>query len=518
MRGIWTRLSDDEGMTLVEIVVSAAIMFIILTGVLGLVGQTTLMGLQAKQKNVMTNALNAYIEWVTSLPFDQVALVDDGGALSAESTQTIGGYQVGIRPTVENVTGNSALKNLTVDVTITDARGAVSTHSTRVAIRDRSQSLTQPAPDPLTDPTIEFIGLTPPPYTVVWGDEWAGGPLYLDVKADASDGRVIKIVRISFDGIACDDATAPFPRTAVWTPEVQHWTSTAELFAWSTDQFTSEEQDDGSFVDKRLVEEGMVTVEAWCVDSMGIEDKDSIYLLVDNFAPAAPGNLLGTVVTNDETTLSWDRAMDGDLGAEWYEVRWVVQESGDTDDAASPFGTWAEAGSYDWLDAAEYGSDTMSRALATTTFSRYAARIRALSPRDLASDWVETTFVTRPLVGGTYTVTRPTNTSVRTISNLAVTPPTFPTVGSPVYTWYRAVGTGAYAVLPGKTTPTITDTCDQAVQNKNMDWKPVRYYVKVDYVADGYAGSAGSVQSNNLATVTGLATPTATLTYAEGTW
>jgi hypothetical protein len=96
---ILKRLSADDGLGMLEIVVSAVIFFFVLTAVLGLLGTTTQMSLAAKQRAVMTNAINAYVERVSAMPFAQVKLVSEGGALSDVETQTVGEYTVVIRPT-----------------------------------------------------------------------------------------------------------------------------------------------------------------------------------------------------------------------------------------------------------------------------------------------------------------------------------------------------------------------------------------------------------------------------------
>jgi hypothetical protein len=206
--------ADDAGMTIVELIFAASILFVILTGVLGLIGQTTLMTADAAQSNVMTSAVNAYVERVQGLDFEQVAIVGetpDGVLLSVETT-SVNGYTVEFRPYVANryeIEGdpNSKIlfKDLHIDVTLIRADGDVETMSTMVVIRDRSEFLTRAERNPATDPTIGFLGGTPPDSTVVYDANWMDGTtqraLYLSVRVDAVTGRTIDSVWIDIDGL-----------------------------------------------------------------------------------------------------------------------------------------------------------------------------------------------------------------------------------------------------------------------------------------------------------------------------
>src|SRR5512135_2825737 len=78
--------TDDAGMTVVEVVVASFILFFVLTAVLGLVGATTRTSISAKQRTAMTNAVSSYIEYVRSLPFDQVALTNGSPSGRVEPT------------------------------------------------------------------------------------------------------------------------------------------------------------------------------------------------------------------------------------------------------------------------------------------------------------------------------------------------------------------------------------------------------------------------------------------------
>lgn len=524
MRGIWHRLADDEGMTLIEIMVSAAIMFIILTGVLSLVLQTTMMGLQAKQKNLMTNALNAYIEWVHTLPFDQVALVEDGGVLQ-ESEQTSSGYAVVINPIVQDV--NSALKDLIIDITLTDPQGRTYSHTTRVSVRDRTQFLTQAEQSSATRPSIEILSLTPPEGAVVWGSWWGTGstyeqyeaskqPLYIDIKADAVEERVISGIRVSAGGLACVDAADP-PNSAVWLPGLQSWSSTALLFTWNTAATEVEELDDGTTHVKRLYGDGMRTMKIWAIDDLNGEHTVERYFLVDNFAPPSPTGL--TLPVQPGTgNFSWNKTMDGDYGADSYRVEWARQGMSHTNPDLGPFsvGGWG-ATAHDWPNAATFDGTVMSYPITTEPFSRYAARVRAQSPRMLLSEWSELLTVTRPRLGGDYVVVKKSTGNPkywRVTANLTVTPPTFPVTGTTTYTFYR-VGT-ATPIQTG-TSNICTHQIEVSDNPSESNFPVTSYRVDVSFTPAGYAGGASQTLSSNTVTTTYRANAD-TYTLAEGTW
>lgn len=511
-------LSRDDGMTLVEIMVAAVIMFIILTGVLTLVTNTTLMSLQSTQKNVMTNALNAYVEWAQSLPFEDVALVTDGGALQ-EQTTMIGGFTVVITPSVTPVSGNSALKTLTLDITVTDGQGRVSEHSTSVAVRDRSQFLTQGKRDPATDPVVRFGSLAPPTGAVVWDSQWAGGPIYLDVQAEATEGRVIEVVRVSFNSLLCEDGSLP-ARSALWEPRTQTFSSTSDLFIWDTHQSELIEVEEGVFVDTRLFGDGVGTLKAWAVDDAGVDNSAEIYLVLDNFPPAVSSSIVAGAAKAYTVSAVWAKAMDGNLGADSYVLEWVRQGMAHTATEGSPFGYWDTEGSHTRADTANHPDSTLTHEIATQPFGRYAARVRAVSPRGFTSDWVDTIFESRPLLSGAYQVEKKTTGGPSTrywtvTSTLSVTPPAFPTSAGVTYSFYRITGGTETLIQQGAAT-----TCtDEVTVTGNPDSTnfPVRgYRVDVTYTPLGIGGASTQSSSNTVTTV--YQANAGTYTFTEGTW
>ncbi len=498
-------------MSVLEIMIAAVVLFIVLTGVLGLVGQTTLMGVDAKQRNVMVNALNAYVERVQSLPFASVELVANGGVLASEETTTVGEFTVTIRPAVADGS-NDALKNLTVSITVAAAGRTTTSMSTTVPIRDRSQFLTQANRTPETDPSIEFIdSYTPAEGAVVWGTSCTGatGVLKLAVNAAATDGRTITNVAIWIDDSYLAKNT--MADQATWNPATQ--TFTESDFVWNTLQTEDVIQTDGSYIPVQIIADGMRTISAYVLDDQGVSVYTVRHLLVDNHAPGMPGVPVTTVASNVAASLTWATATDGTTPADHYQVRLFKQPIDDTG-PMNPYEHWPEV---------TVGTPTENSLALTslTSFSRYYPVVRALSPRNLASAYTTGTpmFVTRPLITGQYVATKKSTGNPKywkLETTLSCSTPTFPTKStSPtVYTWYRVLPGGSPTVV-GSNSTALSDTY-QLDGNPATYAPAVQYYCVVTYTPDGFAGGVSASTITNTVTVSTSAA--GTFTYPVGTW
>lgn len=384
--GLMKRLSADDGLGMLEIVVSAVIFFFVLTAVLGLLGTTTQMSLAAKQRAVMTNAINAYIERVSAMPFSQVALVSDGGALAAVETQTVGEYVVVIRPTVSIPTTltsptNPNLKRLRLAVTVTRGTASPISYTTEVLIRDRDQFLTQAVSNPQTDPTIAFTSSTPPEGTVVWGSQYAGGALTIGAVAEASTGRTVSSVVLW-----CDDRSVlqdTMGNLGSWV-NIDQQSFTTPSFIWNTLQ-----TDD---LGNRVIVDGYRTVSAYVLDSGGVSKYTVRHYLVDNDPPPLPDTSTVEARTATESYLAWGTVMDGTTPADHYRVECYKQ--------AASSDTWAFASFVGGTNTYRSTSGTVP----TDPFSRYYMRMQAHSARNLHLDqWYyhPQAWVSRPLLTAT---------------------------------------------------------------------------------------------------------------------
>lgn len=502
-------IDRDDGMSILEIMIASVILFIVLTGVLGLVGTTTQMGADAKQRNVMVNALNAYIERVQSLSFTTVALAANGGSLASEETTTVGEFTVTIRPTV-SAGSNDALKNLTVAITVSANGRRAASMTTTVPIRDRSQFLTQANRTPETDPGIAFVdAYTPAEGAVVWGTSCQGatGVLRLAVDATASEGRTITNVSLWIDDAYLARNTLGVQ--ASWNPATL--TFSENDFVWNTLQTEDVIQADGSYIPVAMIADGMRTVSAYVLDDNTVSVFTVRHLLVDNYAPGLPGVPVAAVSSNTAATLSWTPASDGTTLADHYLVRLFKQPTGDTA-STSPFGRWTEI---------TVGTPTgTSLSLAgLTSFSRYYPAVQALSPRDLASAYTAGTpvFVTRPLITGSYSTdeTSKNKTLTFTSTSLTCSAPTFSTSGL-TYRWYRIDPTNTSGVQVGTSQTLSTDSYDMNIQG-NATVGTVKYYCVVSYTPLGFGGGVQTSVSSNVVATTATG-EVASTPYGIGTW
>lgn len=492
MRGICSHMRRDDGMTLLEVVIASVILFIILTGVLGLLGQTIMIGSQARQINVATNAVNAYVEWVRAQPFDTI---DSSGGSIETTTVVRGEYTVLIEPTVEEG-DNDALKNLVLEVTVTRTDGTSYAYSTTVVIRDRDQHMTAAQRSPTTDPKISFVTPTPPDGTVVWHDEGTGGsywkdsggttrPVQISLKAEASEGRTVEVV-----DIWCDDMFRlqdPFGNLAFW--EVPEWTTMPSPFSWDIAQL------DNDTPPQRQVADGMRSIVAYVHDSNEVAVSAVRTLLVDNYPPVVPVPSDGSPVMSHNPAgsmsgrLVWVPFPDGSTNAYSYELE-LERTQAD--------GTWAEAPGY-------VGS-ALSYAVPETPISRYQARLRAVSPRGLASDVVSAgPFFTRPTMAATtYNFTYVNKNKHRIAPSLRVSAPEFPVTGTVSYRWMR-VDTGQTLA---------TTTTNQYTAPTVEDVEPT-YQVRVTFTPAG--GSATEILSEVI-TLKALTASATDVTVGPGVW
>lgn len=526
MRGIWKRLSSDEGMSLVETIAAAAILFIVLTGVLSVVTQSTLMNAQAKRMNVANNAVNSYVEWVRSLPFEAVELssVTPTGSLEP-TTFANSGYQISIVPSVTvsplDTYEDPDLKEVTLRVRVTSPRGYDHSYTTTVLIRNRDQYLIGSRRSAATDAQISLdVSPTPAPGSVVWGN---AVPIALTVNASAE--RTVETVALWVDNLR--PMRSWDTSIAIWDVGLQSWT--LSWFQWDTTAMTGTERD---------VPDGLRTVVVRVRDSEDIEVYASRQFIVDNVLPPAP-NPAGHVAAGSMMgRLSWPAVYDGTTATSGYEMQ--LLEQGTSVSTSDPFeslgavGKWRVAGTYSGSSPAfSVGDVNAAYSAATSTtpvapFSRLYGRSRSLGARHLlpgwgaewASGWTNMTapFVIRPRLSGSYEVTLKKEVFDSIKPSLSVTPPMFPlAAGTHVtYEWHRVeyTASGSYDRVLGTTVdvPSWTPATPSNIVTASTQ---IGYYVKATCTPGGYMGGTTGTWTSNTALTPSLLV---SQPLAEGTW
>jgi Tfp pilus assembly protein PilV len=481
-------------MTIVEVVVASAILFFIMTAILGLVGRTTLMSAQAKQMNDANNAISTYVEWMRTLPFTQLTAIES-------TTIPAGDYTVQIVPTVQD-SDNEYLKNVSLGVTVTQPNGFLRVINTMVVIRDRDQYMAQSSQGPLTDPTVIFLAASPPDQTVVWlangSSYWKDSssvtrPLQVSARATATEGRTVDEVYFQLeDTYDLKDAVSGEP--ARWLNPT--WTD-SPLVNVNLAQVDS----DGV----PIFRDGLRTVQVFVRDSNGVIRQDVRQYLVDNKAPSRAPDIRYTDMGPGTQLISWDVVEDGTTPAYKYYVTVRRQPMTPPTTALS---SWPV-----------FRTQTGPATAYTMTYdpmSRFCAYGAAISPRDLFGPYGSVVIVTRPQVGGSYTINRRTATPKgwTVTTSLTATAPSFESTGT-TYTWYE-----------GSTQLAKTDSNTYAPPAVSVDGDPATtpfparsYSVIVTTEPLGYpAGTANAPVSRTSNTVTTVANVTGTYTFTEGTW
>ncbi len=386
----------DDGFSLVEVMVASFVLFFVITAILALTLQSTRMGVDAKQRTVMTNAVTSQLEWIRTLDFEHLADV-----VPAESVRTVDGFTVRTQTSITE--GQAGTKEIVVTVSV--SRTGTRTLSTTRFLTMRDPEKALQASDQ-TGPILEFTSQTPDENSVVFGaNVWGGSTLYITVKASGrGSGVTIDELKYMCAGGYLRNGTSGSSDNAVWQPMTN---TVTQSFRWHTLQIDPNIQDGWR----------IVTVEA--TDSDGYTSRIGRMFYVDNAPPSPPGVPVPVVRTNTDTRLNWAAALDGTHDAREYGV-WPRAENSegqmvytihpDDDPIKVPVAVYNHTGA---------------------TFSRYTIDVGALSPRyqrppieDRRSP--AKPFVTKPLATGTSISRYDADRHWYGIVNLSVSQPTFP--------------------------------------------------------------------------------------------
>jgi len=482
------KCNSDDGMTVIEIVIASFILFFVLTAVLGLVSTTTRMGISAKERTAITNAMSSHMEWIRSLDFDEVALqgTTTSATVPAQTTMMIDGFTVVITTSVSDAT--RGVKEVQVDAVATHPAYSSMVMSQHVSIRDYSSGLTQMVNK--TGPRIDWDN-TPAEGTVVYSRYVTGGALLnIDIDVETGiDGVPIADLRFYCSGQLLRDGSSVNADVAAWQPNEE---TVSKTFNWNTLQVDDQGNPDA-------IADGWRTIRIEATDAEGNRTVKERRFLVDNDQPGlppgtAPTSAIAQVMSDIEARLGWAVVKDGTddswgYGVKIYKVNIsgtpVLQNSID-----------AEGQPLDYRIAPTAYIQT------TTAFSRYTAAVRAYSPRLMTTEYAPiSTYVTKPKLTGTSITTYAGKNAARTSTtgvNVAVTPPTFG-CATITYDLFRSLDPANLGASPYKASIGSTYT-DSIVKTVGKFGVPDAYYYRyrITYTAAGSTGSGSEVIWSNV--------------------
>lgn len=390
----------EDGFSVVELVIGAAILFFALTALIGLMGATTSQTGSAKARSILTNTIATEMDYLRSIPYDQLALTTDSppGILTPTKVVNIDGYTITFTYTI--LMDDPAARN-TKRVTLTavsSREGVPDIRTTATAsIKPRSGAAVAAGNDP---PEIQFLPVTPEDGAVVMANTQEDGAA-LTIGADAiSSGEFI--TRIDFFVTSASGTAVLLKGSASPSADVARQNFSGEndneqfVFQWDTRQVSSANAPE--------VADGARTVRIVAYDTLGRPSNFAERkFIVDNHPPlTAPSGM--TLTRSDAVSGgspvqvlvgNWGDVMDGTDPAPAYEAQLYENTNG----AASP-GSWTLAGS---------ASAKLQPFSGVQPFGQYTIRSRALSPRGLTGPWstgFSAPVLTRPLAAGVNDVTR----------------------------------------------------------------------------------------------------------------
>lgn len=519
MTATGARLRRDDGMTLVELMIAAAILFIVITGMLPLMLQTTKMSSQAKAQTMATNYVNSMIEEIRSMPYEQVGIVDSEllpGSLEASRTATLDdGYTINVSLAIEwvddaSMPGAENYKHLSVNAIVTAPDRPDLTYSTGTFIWGSPYGGGDAPP-----PIVTFSSSSPAPEAVVFGTVAVGG----DALTNASSGTIARMA-IKVGSEFMPNSTLDFAYF-----ESDPMESTADVsWLWDTeaskalvDEYGVPLKDpEGNPMYFYFSEDGYrdIKVEAW--DNIGTYNYVTRRVLVDNYAPKKCAWV--SLAPNRSTGLnaSWAEAADGSDGAWEYNLRLWKEPK-----------TPADPNS--WTVTNSTVEQALSAPLTAAAFTRYKLEVQSSSVRHLKAspeEWVSSEIMTTPPeLTGTFTRTA-TETAKNSkkyalVTNVttSLTDPTFLSNAPAYYEVFRATS----LELLGTTAPVAagvaydagswTDTITDPVAYTAGQMSPGYYYRVRAWITPVTGGTDAVPVWSNIGFVPGLQIPSKGTSY-----
>jgi hypothetical protein len=456
----------DEGFSVAEVVIAAAILFFVLTALIGLVGASQTMGVTAKDRLVLTNAMAEHIEHIRAMDYYAIATPPSGGVAASEEA-TYGAYTIYFtnRVVMPDGANGEYLRTVYTNATCT-IRGRAYQTSAVVHIRNPLNDTTASSIQDPDAPELEFTDGTTAENAVVYGKltHPSGGAISLGADASSAGDKITEMKFLVGSTIVRDDA-GTLGDDAVFTFLPGLADASAET-GWDTTQ-------DG-------VPDGLQKVIVQATDSMGRSTSIERQFIVDNEAPGTPGT---PTLRNQKSTLTRYQfaaspdpvPAEGQQATTYAPNYWVRIRK-------SP--AWQET-LYGWpitydetissganvLDSM-FNPGPVRSEFSTDPFSRYWVRIRGVSPRGLVSaDRSGAYFVSPPEVHSSdaqvsqcvteYVKSGSTSKTTYTVS-VYLTKPTFPVnFSATTFNFYaKEDTTGSWMPFTVVGTPTLTAVGD----------------------------------------------------------
>ena len=435
-KGLLTRGSaasrDEQGFTLVEIVMALALFMIIFVGIMTFMQTNMISSALASSRAKAVNVASSYIEQVRALPYDSIGVQggDPVGVL-AEQTFTSGSLTFHVVPTVEwhnDTTINGAggtetlhdMKRVTVTVTASSSTSSGLTPATYTLSSMISRAGGTATATAL--PTVEFDTYSPAKNAYVSGIEHVGA-----VVAAVQPGSEITNLNMyatdSQKGLLFDASL----RVAQWPP--LSWSNLT--FQWDTQSV------DASGVP--LYPDGPHNLSLQVFDNLGKSAYVVRPVIVVNNPPSVPIVVL-TAPTSTTEVGTWNvcKSATGNVEAGSYE--WELYDQYLYDTNASDYSGWN-------IDAS--GSTTGTTVSIPNTshpFDRLLLKVRSVrttlnNPSGFKSAWGSAIVVSRPELtslnyANAFSGSGSNKKWTTTISNPSMPNPLFP-VSSKTVEYFR---------------------------------------------------------------------------------
>jgi prepilin-type N-terminal cleavage/methylation domain-containing protein len=412
-------LAQDDGFTIVEMVMASVILLIGLMGLFNLLFATTKASLDARERAAMTNAANSYIEHVRNLNYSVVGISSSSsptGTLGSDSYnhQSVNGISIDITPTVTWVS-DSRLKNyddykqLTLQVSATfGGSGTPLTYWTYAFIGPHTGGVG--STQSISLPTVNFSSISPADNTI--GDQRTlSGSVPVGATAQAN-GTGVVLTGLQFSvgtslmvGTASDEASS---NEANWSLNEATYNNDYP-FLWDTTTALN----------------GFNTIKLAVLDSNQASSYVTRVVFIDNGTPQAPAAPTITLSNATVGNASWTAVADG-LATDHYQLY-----------------LWQKNSTVQWVQSTIQTSGTATT-FTTQPLSLYAFGLESSrqSPSTAHSavpipSYGSTYYVSRPSMTATSTVGEKSGSSYPITNSISVSPPTFPTT-SITYTLRRS--------------------------------------------------------------------------------